>query len=74
MKDVFPIHYDIEFEPDFKKFIFKGKEKISIKVSRLTSKIILHAVELEVKKCNISWNGREIKPKIQLDAKTEELT
>ena len=74
MKDIFPIHYDIEFEPDFKKFTFRGTEKISIKVSRPASKIVLHAAELEIKKCHISWNGREIKPKTQLDAKTEQLT
>ena len=74
MKDSFPIHYDIEFEPDFKKFTFKGREKISIKVSRLSSKIVLHAAELEIKKCQVSCNGKEIKPKIQLDEKTEQLT
>jgi tricorn protease interacting factor F2/3 len=74
VKDIFPIHYDIEFEPDFKKFIFKGTEKISIKVSRLSSKIVLHAAELEIKKCQVSCNGKEIKPKIQLDEKTEQLT
>ncbi len=74
MKNVFPIHYDIEFEPDFKKFIFKGKEKISIQVSNSTSKIVLHAAELEIKKCQISHNGIEVNPKIQLDVKTEELT
>ncbi len=74
MKNVFPIHYDIEFEPDFKKFIFKGKEKISIQVSNSTSKIVLHAAELEIKKCQISYNGIEINPKTQLDVKTEELT
>ena len=66
MKNVFPIHYDIEFEPDFKKFIFKGKEKISIQVSNSTSKIVLHAAELEIKKCQISYNGIEINPKTQL--------
>ena len=74
MKDIYPIHYDIEFEPDFKKFIFRGTEKISIRVSRPASKIVLHAAELEIKKCKISWNGREIKPKIQLDSKIEQLT
>ncbi len=73
MKDIFPIHYDIEFEPNFKKFTFRGTEKISIKVSRPASKIVLHAAELEIKKCQIFLNGREIKPKIQLDAKTEQL-
>ena len=74
MKDIFPIHYDIEFEPDFKKFTFSGREKITIQVSRLANKIVLHAVELEIKKCQITWNEKEIRPKIQLDAKTEKLT
>ncbi len=74
MKDVFPINYDLEFEPDFKKFTFRGREKISIKISRPTNKIVLHAAELEIKQCNISWNGIEIKAKPRLDEKTEELT
>ena len=73
MKDVFPIHYDLAFEPDFKKFIFNGKENVSIQVSRPINRIILNSAELEIKKCTISWNGKEIKPKISLDAKTEEL-
>lgn len=74
MKQIFPLHYDIEFEPDFKKFTFRGREKVSIKITRSTSKIILHAVELEIKQCKIEWNGKEIKPKIFLNSKTEELT
>ncbi len=74
MKDVFPINYELEFEPDFKKFTFRGREKISIKISRPTNKIVLHAAELEIKQCKISWNGIEIKPKPRLDEKTEELT
>ncbi|MDE1770365.1 MAG: M1 family metallopeptidase [Thaumarchaeota archaeon] len=74
MKDVFPVHYDIEFEPDFKKFTFRGKEKVSIKISRTTSKIVLHSAELEIKQCKIEHNGKEIKPKIVLNSKTEELT
>jgi len=74
VKDIFPIHYDIEFEPDFKKFTFRGTEKISIQVSRSARKIVLHAAELEIKKCQISWNGKEIRPEIQLDAKKEQLT
>lgn len=74
MKEIFPIHYDLEFEPNFKKFTFRGSEKISIQISKSANKIILNAAELEIKKCQVSWNGNEIKPKIQLDAKTEELT
>jgi len=74
VKDVFPTHYDLDFEPDFKKFIFHGKERVSVKISKPTSKIILNSAELEIKKCRITWNGKEIKPKIILDTKTEELT
>lgn len=74
MKYVSPIHYEIEFEPDFKKFTFRGKEKVSIKITRSTNKIILHAAELEIKQCKIEWNGKEIKPKAILNSKTEELT
>ncbi len=73
MKDIFPTNYDLEFEPDFKKFIFRGREKISIKISKPTNKIVLHAAELEIKQCKISWNGMEIKAKPRLDEKTEEL-
>lgn len=74
MKDVFPINYELEFEPDFKKFTFKGKEKVSIKISRPTNKITLHAAELEIEQCTISYNGKKTRPKIKLDKKTEELT
>jgi aminopeptidase N len=74
VKGIFPVHYDIEFEPDFKKFTFRGREKVSIKISRSTSKIVLHAAELEIKQCKIEWNGKEIKPKIGFNSKTEELT
>ena len=61
MKDVFPVNYELEFEPDFKKFTFTGKEKISIRTSRPVNKITLHAAELEIKRCKISWNGKEAK-------------
>jgi tricorn protease interacting factor F2/3 len=74
VKHIFPVHYDIEFEPDFKKFTFRGREKVSVKITRSTSKIILHAAELEIKQCKIEWNGKEIKPEIFLNSKTEELT
>ncbi len=73
MKDVFPVNYDLEFEPDFKKFTFRGREDVSIKISKPVNKITLHAAELEIKQCKISWNGEEIKPKTRLDEKTEEL-
>jgi tricorn protease interacting factor F2/3 len=74
VNNVSPINYKLEFEPDFKKFTFKGKEKISVKISRPTNKITLHSAELEIKQCKISCNGKETRPKIKLDEKTEEVT
>ena len=73
MNGISPINYELEFEPDFKKFTFRGREKISIKIPRPVNKITLHAAELEITQCKISWNGKEIKPKTRLDEKTEEL-
>ena len=74
MKNVIPIHYELEFEPDFKKFTFNGRERISIKVSRSTNKITLNAAEIEITKCHAEWNGEEIKAKTRIDAKSEEIT
>jgi len=74
VKVVFPVNYDLEFEPDFKKFRFRGKERIEIKVSRPTNKIVLNAAELEIKECKVLWNEKTITATIKLDLKTEELT
>ena len=73
MKVVFPVNYCLEFEPDFKKLKFRGKEKIEIKALRPTDKIVLNATELEIKECKVLWNEKTIIPRIKLDSKTEEL-
>ncbi len=72
MKTVFPINYDLEFEPDFDKFKFRGREKILIQ-ARPTRQIVLNSAELEIKDCQIMINGKTIRPKVRLDAKNEEL-
>ncbi|MGB9002200.1 MAG: M1 family metallopeptidase [Nitrosotalea sp.] len=73
MKSVLPINYDLEFEPDFDKFKFRGKEKILIKVSRPTRQIVLHSAELDIQDCTVLWNEKKIKAKVRLDEKNEEL-
>src|SRR5437899_11181427 len=73
VKVVFPVNYFLEFEPDFKKFKFRGREKIEIKALRPTDKIVLNATELEIKECKVLWNEKTIIPRIKLDSKTEEL-
>lgn len=74
MNQVSPVNYQLEFEPNFNNFTFRGNEKISIQISSSTNKIVLHAAELEINQCSILWNGKKIRPKSKLDAKTEELT
>ncbi len=74
MNPVIPINYDLEFEPDFAKFKFKGKEKILVKISKPTRQIVLNAAELEINNCAIIWNKKKLKAKVRLDEKNEELT
>jgi tricorn protease interacting factor F2/3 len=73
VKTIFPINYDLQFEPDLSKFKFRGKEKILIQ-TKPTRQIVLNSAELEIKDCQIIFNKKTIKPKIRLDAKKEELT
>src|SRR5579883_1260275 len=74
VRQVSPINYQIEFEPNFDNFTFRGSEKIAIKVSSPTNKITLHAAEIEIKQCSISWNNKIIKTRATVNEKTEELT
>ncbi|VVC06013.1 Leucyl aminopeptidase [uncultured archaeon] len=72
MKPVFPINYELEFEPDFEKFKFRGKEKITIQ-AKSARQIILNSAEIEIRDCKITINGRTIQPKVRLVPKKEEL-
>ncbi|TLX94395.1 MAG: M1 family metallopeptidase [Thaumarchaeota archaeon] len=74
MKTVFPVSYDLEFEPDLKKFTFRGKEKIVIRTSKPTDKIVLNAAQLVIRDCKVLWNEKTITAQIKLDAKNEKLT
>ncbi len=73
MKTVIPVNYDLEFEPDFVKFKFRGKEKIRIKISKPTQQIVLNSAELEILDCTVIWNEKKLKAKTRLDEKNEEL-
>ncbi len=74
MNSVIPINYDLEFEPDFTKFKFRGKEKVLVNVSKPESKIVLNSTELEINNCEIIWNKKKLKAKVRLDEKNELLT
>ncbi|MGI0087774.1 MAG: M1 family metallopeptidase [Nitrosotalea sp.] len=73
MNPVLPINYDLEFEPDFNRFKFRGKARILIKITRPTREITLHSAELEIQDCTVIHNGKKIKTQVKLDAKNEKL-
>lgn len=74
MRLVWPKNYDITFEPDFKNFTFKGKEKISIEIIKPTNKFVLNSAEIKIKNCFVFIKGKTLKAKVNLDEKNEELT
>jgi len=69
VKSVIPIHYDLEFELNFRNFTFNGKEQIQINCKKPTNKIILNAAELKIKSCNIRTKNDSLKAKAKLDKK-----
>ena len=66
--DVIPINYELVFEPDLKKFIFNGKETISVNCKKPTKKISLDCAEIKIKSCQVKC-GRHI---VSSSAKTNE--
>ncbi len=86
MMTIKPKNYDLTFEPDFKKFTFKGQEILTFEVVMPTKKIELDAAELKIKKCNLysssewnkSRNSRQARtlnriPSFKSDEKSEKL-
>ncbi|MEM3839081.1 MAG: M1 family metallopeptidase [Candidatus Micrarchaeaceae archaeon] len=55
--NVLPINYNIKFDTNLKTFKFKGSEKISVKISKPTKKILLNALELDLSQASVSCNG-----------------
>ena len=73
MRLVQPKNYAITFEPDFKNFIFSGKEKISVEITKPTNKFVLNSTEIKIKNCFVVTKGKTLKVKVHLDKKNEEL-
>ncbi|HJU14112.1 MAG TPA: M1 family metallopeptidase [Candidatus Nitrosotalea sp.] len=70
---VTPVNYALEFEPDFEKFKFRGREQVLLKISKATRQIILNAAELEIKECFLTSNGKRLRGRVRLDEKKEEM-
>ena len=67
------INYDIQFEPIFSNFTFKGIEILSFKTSS-SNKFVLNCAEIKIQKCYILSKNKTIDTKFKLDAKKETLS
>ncbi len=74
MDDFVTVNYTILFEPDLEKFVFRGEEKIAVKITKPAKKIVLNAADLKVAHCSIVQKGASIPLKFRLDMKKEEMT
>ncbi len=73
-ESIYPLNYNLFFEPDLENFTFKGKVEIEIKILKPASRIILHSSELKIKSAKIFNNSKELIPRIKTEEKNETLT
>ena len=60
------INYDIQFEPLFSNFTFKGIEILSFKATP-SNKFVLNCAEIKISKCYIISKSKTIETKFKLD-------
>src|SRR4051794_9780117 len=65
--DVTPEHYDLAFSVDLTQARFDGTETIRVRLSRATSKIVLHAVDIEFGEATISAGGAAQQATVAID-------
>lgn len=70
---IHPINYELEFEPNLRNFIFRGREIIEIKISKPTNTIKLNAAELKIQNCYLRLKEKIISAKTKIDEKKEVL-
>ena len=56
-----PISYDLEFEPDFRKFTFSAKAKIIARCNSSTPKIVMDCAELKIRSCKVYEGKKSVK-------------
>ena len=68
-----PISYDLEFEPDFRKFTFSAKAKIIARCSSSTPRIVMDCAELKIHSCKVYEGKKSVKCTVKTNAKSEDL-
>ena len=71
--DVVPINYQLIFEPDLKKFTFRGTESIDVNCKKPTKIITMHCAELKIISCQVKYGKKHVESIPKIITKTEEL-
>src|SRR6478736_1215036 len=71
---VTPDHYDLAFVVDLARERFEGTETIRVNVAEPTSRVVLHAVDLELRDVTIGAGAAAQKATVALDEKAQTAT
>ena len=72
--DVVPINYTLTFEPDLKKFVFLGTEKITVDCKKTVNKISMNCAEIKINSCTVTdSNGNVVNSVAETNEAKEEL-
>ena len=70
-KNVIPIYYRLEIEPDLEKFIYKCNEEIELHIEKESKEIVLNAAEVDILDAEIKSKEKVQKAKVILEKKNE---
>src|SRR6185436_3673366 len=71
---VTPDHYDLAFVVDLSRERFEGTETIRVKVEEPTSRVVLHAVDLDLRQVTIGSGAAAQPATVVLDAESQTAT
>ena len=71
--NITPINYTLIFQPDLKKFIFDGEEKISALCKKPTNLIVMNCAEIKIFECSVQMGNKIIEVSAKTDDKLEQL-
>ena len=71
--NITPINYNLTFEPDLKKFVFDGEEKIFVECKKPTNLIVMNCAEIKIFKCSVQTGDKIIETSTKTNDKLEQL-
>src|SRR5262245_52417208 len=70
---VTPVHYDLRFTLDLEHEAFEGTAGIDVNVAQATSRIVLNALELDIKEARVVAGGVSQTAKLETDPERERI-